>query len=378
MSSVGIPGKITVKQFNLLNDYGTAKATSLNVWGIVNGFTIYENIFDSCMWGIAKFEDSNNIYSTFPITTDTYIKITLQSPTTGEEVHGLYRIYKVSDIKQETPKLQTYIVHFVSAEMFNSRKVRISKHVGGNIPSVIEEIHKKISSKPISITKDAAKANILIPYIPAFSAISLLLENAKWRAAVPDYCYWETFRSFNCKSLAACSLENPLHDFSTCLSTDGGVYKDFDYQDFTKITDVISEQTFDSVDLLYKGGNGATIYTYNPLEGSCDIKMVGENPMARLYTFSSNSLDYKALSERHQILSNITNSYYYIRVPGLLSRSAGDMANVTIYNGNQMNVKDTTLSGRRLICGIAHVISMDEYYQNITLGEYYLGKNYKQ
>ena len=49
------------------------------------------------------------------------------------------------------------------------------------------------------------------------------------------------------------------------------------------------------------------------------------------------------------------------------------MANVTIYNGNNMQEKDTTLSGKRMICGIVHIISNDEYQQNITLGDYYLG-----
>lgn len=373
MSTAGIPGKINVRQFNIINNFGGSKASQSNIWNVVKGMTIYEGIFDTCMYGMAKIEDSNNLYSTLPITNDSYLKIVIENPTTGQKVQGLYRIYKVSDIHQESTKLQTYIIHFVSVELYNFKKVRISKHVKGDIPGAIQEIHSQVSTKPISVTKDAAKANIIIPYLNAGSAIQLLVENAKWKGTRSDYCYWETFRGYNCKSLAACMLENPIHDFSTSISTGNEIYNGFDYSDFIKITDMIGDQNYDGIHTLYGGAAGSTIYVYNPLEGSCDIKMIGEQPLSQIYSFSSDTLDYRALSARHQILSNIASGYYYIRVPGMLSRSAGDLANVTIYNGNNMNIKDITLSGRRLICGIAHVISMDEYYQNITLGDYYLG-----
>ena len=372
MSVAGIPGKVIVRTFTLINNFGTSSPTKYDVWPIVEGMSIYEGIFDPAMHGIAKLKDSNNLYSTLPITRDTYVKIVLQDPTTGKAVTGLYKIYKVSDIEQETPKVQTYIIHFVSIEMFNMRKVRISKRVQGNLPGEIKTIHEQISTKPISITEDNTKANVFLPFLPANQALNLLLENAKWKATVPDYCYWETFNGYNCKSLMSCALENPIHDFTTNTPTSGDVYNTFNYDDFTKIYEIIGDQNFDSLNTLYKGFDGATIYSYNPLEGSCDITMIGEEPLSRVYTFSSDSLDYKSLSKRNQILQNITNTYYYIRTPGLLTRSSGDMANVRVFNGNNMNIQDTTFSGKRLICGIVHVISNDSYYQNITLGDYVL------
>lgn len=372
MSVAGIPGKIIVRSFSLINDFGTSSSNIIDIYPLVVGTSIYEGIFDPVMHGIAKIRDSNNLYSTLPITRDTFVKIVLQDPTTGKVVSGLYRIYKVSDIEQETPKIQTYIIHFISVEMFNMRRVRISKHVKGNIPNEIKSLHEQISSKAISISEDATKANVFIPFLTGNQALNLLLSNAKWRSSIPDYCYWETFNNFNCKSLMACSLESPIHDFSTSTPMSGNIYNTFNYSDFIKIDEIIGDQNFDSLDTLYSGADGATIYAYNPLEGSCNITMIGEQPLSKVYTFSSDSLDYKNLSKRNQILQNITSTYYYIRVPGLLSRSSGDMANVKVYNGNNMNILDTTLSGRRLICGIVHVISRDEYYQNITLGDYVL------
>lgn len=368
--SVGIPGKILVSEFSLINDLSTKDSTRNNIWPLVDGMSLYETVFRSNMWGIAKIRDSYNLYSTLPITNDTYLKITLQDTTTGEVVSGLYRVYKVSNIQQETVKLQTYIIHFVSIEMYTSQYVRISKHILGNIPSEIENIHKKISNKRIEITADTAKTDLYIPYMTAEQSINLLLSNAKWKSLVPDYCYWETLHGYNCKSLASCMLSNPIHDFSTNTKFSTKPYESFDYADFIKIDDIEVKQTYDGVNSLYSGYDGMTIYSYDPIKGECVANAIGDAPLSRIYNIPANSLDYKSLSIRMQTLRNISNTYYYINVPGLLSRSSGDVANVTIYNGNNLDIKDTTLSGKRLICGIVHVISSDEYNQHITLGDY--------
>ena len=371
--SLNIPGKIVVNEFSLINNFGKSNSTKSNIWPMVSGMSIYESIFRSHMWGVAKIEDSYNMYSSFPITTDTYLKISLQDPTTGQQIRAMFRIYKVSNVEQSTPKMQTYLLHFVSNEMFNSQYLRVTKHVLGNIPSEVESIHKQISKKSIEITKDAAKTNIYLPYMTAEQSIKLLVDNAKWKARIPDYCYWETFRGYNCKSLSACLIENPVHDFSTNTNFDSNGYDGFNYNDFIKINDLAVDKVFDGIESLYQGYDGNTVYSYDPIAGQSTATSNGTSALSRIYNFPDCSLDYAALSTRMQILRSISQSYYSISVPGMLSRSAGDNANVTIYNGNNQGEKDTSLSGKRLICGIVHVISADEYTQHITLGDYYLG-----
>lgn len=372
--SFKVPGKIIVHNFTLINNYGTSKETRTDVWGLIVGTSIYENIFFRCMYGIAKVKDSYNLYATLPITTNTYVYLRLQDPTTGKNVEGLYKIFKISNVEQDTTKLQTYIIHFVSVELFNSRRTRINEHVTGNIPSVIEKIHRSISNKPIEIDKEAAKTNIYLPMVTADSAITLLVENIKWRAATPDYCYWETFRGYNCKSISNCVLSGQVHDFSTSCKLSRDLYtNDFTYDDFIKISDYKVQQTFDEAKMLGKGYLGATIFSYDPKSGTSYFEATGDEPLAKIYSYADRSLDYTAISLRQQLLQRLCNTYYYIDTPGLLGRSSGDLADVTIYSGNNMNTKDTTLSGRRLICGIVHIISNDEYTQHVTLGDYYLG-----
>ncbi len=367
------PGKILVRNFTLINNLGTDKESRKDIWQLVEGMSIYENIFMSNMCGIAKVQDSYNLYSTLPITSNTYLQIQLQDTLTGKRVGGVYKIYKVSNIEQKSPKLQTYILHFASLPMFSSKNVRISQHVTGKVPEVIRDIHQKISSKGIDITEDNSTTNIFLPFMSADSAINLLVENAKWKASIPDYCYWETFDNYNCKSLSDCLMRNPVHDFSTNNKLNYDPTTAFSYSDYISIDELKVKYTFDSLNTLYNGFDGSTIYSYDPIKGQATFDQVGDSTLARIITFSDSALDYKSLSRRIQLLRNITNTYYYISVPGLLSRSSGDIANVTIYNGNNLNIKDTTLSGKRLICGIVHVISNDEYTQHITLGDYYLG-----
>ena len=371
--SMSIPGKVIVREFSLINNPNTADSTKTNIWAMIDGMSIYENIFQMNMWGVAKVLDSYNLYNTLPITNETWVLISLQDPTTGYTVQKHFKVFKVSNVIQETTKLQSYIIHFVSSEMYYSQYMRITKHVIGNIPKEVEAIHKKISTQPIEINEDSSKTNLYLPFMTANQAINLLVTNAKWNSTMPDYCYWETMDGFNCKSLSACMLQNPVHDFSTNVTFQNDPYADSPYGDFIKIDEFISKQAFDGINTLYSGYEGVSIYSYDPIKGLCSENKVGNIPLSRIYTFPDSTLDYVALSQRNQLLNSISNSYYYINVPGLLMRSAGDGANVTIYNGNNYNTKDITLSGRKLICGIVHVISIDSYNQHITLGDYTFG-----
>lgn len=369
----GIPGKLSTVEFTLINNYGTSQEERNDIRSMVIGFALFENIFCPFMYGSAKIRDSYSLYSTMPISTDTYILIRLHDPMTGKQVSGMYKIYKISDFQAESQKLQTYIIQFVSAELFSSQRVRVNKHITGNVPTAVQEIHKLYSNKPIEIDKDAAKANLYLPMITAHKAIPFLLDTIKWKAATPDYCYWETFYGFRCKSISSCVLNGTVHDFSTNCQLARTQEDTFQYADFIKIDDLVAPQAFDSSYMIAAGYAGETVFTYNPLTFTTTFEPLGEEPLARLSVHSDNARDYISASKRAQILSRICETYYYINVPGLLTRSSGDMADVTIYNGNNMNVKDATFSGKRLICGIAHIINADEYKQNITLGDYTLG-----
>ena len=375
MSVAGIPGKIEVVAFTLINNYGQANAKQYQCWDMVSGMSIYENIFSDTMFGFAKFCDSYNLYSTLPITDATYIYIELKDPTTGKVVRGMYKVYKVSQIQTDSTKLQTYLVHFISMEMFNTRRVRINEHITGDIPGAIEKIHKQISKKKIVVTADAAKTDIILPYMPPLSAIHMLVENAKWKTTIPDYSYWETFDQFNCKSLSECMLSSPVHEISTNQQLEYGAYDDFGIQDFTKIKDVVVPQAFDSLNMLYGGYDGATIFSYDPITGTGYLDTVGAEPLSKTYVFSDRCLDYPALSKRQQLLRSISNTYYHVAVPGMLNRHSGDVASVRILMGNGIGTVDSKLSGNRLICGIAHQFNNDQYVQNLTLGDYYLAKS---
>ena len=371
--SYNIPGKLVVTDFSLINNITEKSTEKTNIWRIVDGVTIYESIFGPNLWGQAKIIDSYNLYNTLPINNNTYLRFAALDPTTGKSVSKTFKVFSVSNVEQLNPSLQQYVIKFISIEAYNSRQVRISRRVQGNIPSEIESIHKQISGKGIVVTKDSAKANIYLPYLSADQAISLLVNNATWNGAFPDYCYWETFSAFNCKSLTACMFESPIHDFSTASSFSREVYEGFNYNDFIKINETQVTNTFDELSILYNGFSGGTVCTVDPITGDYTSRLIGDNAIARVYNFPCNSLDYQMLSKRNQLLNTLRTSFYFINVPGLLSRESGDLANVTIYSSNNLGVKDKVLSGRKLICGIAHMISIDDYQQNITLGDYYVG-----
>ena len=368
-----VPGQIIVEEFYLVNNTDTKKQKANMIWDLVSNLYIYENIFSENMYGVIQMYDSNNLYSNLPIDGNTYVVMKLKCPTTGKRVSGMFRVYKISDIKQTDNAVQTYNIHFVSTEMFNSRRMRVSGKVTKQLPNKILEFHKMFSQKRLEVSKDTYDTTLYFPNISPAEAIRLMVENMKWRNGIPDYCYWETFDSYYCKSLVQCLLDSPVHNIRTDYKMYYPATEDLGYADLIRISDILVKKNFNAIENLYNGYNGSLVFTHDPLTATTNVYSSGNEIYSNYYTFSAPCLDYNAISRRQQILKSIANTYYYVQVPGLLTRKSGDLADVSIQTKGAESYQNMDLSGRRLICGIVHCIDhRGKYNQNITLGNYFL------
>lgn len=364
------PGKIEVLEFQLINNYGTSSEFRADIHTSVETFTLYENVFFEYMFGVVKVLDANELYNTLPITTDTYVYIKLRCPLTGKTVKMMYKIYKISNVNQESPKLQSYIIQFVSVEMFNSMRKRISKCVKGDLIKEIEELHNSYSSKKLEYDSYKGKSELIIPFFTASDTIKFIVKNLKWKGIIPDYCYWENMFNFNCKSLSACSIYGAVHDIVSTEIYDAGNMNGFTFNDFSSISDIYQPQNFDSLQKLYSGYSGSTVFLYDPINGSENGETIGSEPLSKAFVYTDSNIDYISFSKRDQLLRDISEKYFYVRVPGLLERTSGDIANLNIRMGNTLNIKNIDHSGKKLICGIAHQFEGDTYFQHLTLSNY--------
>lgn len=364
------PGRIEVLEFVLINNYGSSAESRYEIYSSVETFSLYEHMFFEYMFGVAKIIDANELYNTLPITTNTYLYIKLKCPLTGRVVKSMFKIYKISDVKQESPKMQEYFIQFISVEMFNSMRSRISKVVNGDLTKEIEQLHKSYSNKPIEVDSEALRNKIIIPFMTPLNAIKLLVKNIKWKGIMPDYCYWENLYKFNCKSISSCGINGAVHDIMTTEVYHDDKYNSYSYADYSAISEIFQPQNFDSLQSLYNGYSGSTVFTYDPITATERYEPLGNEPFAKAYAFSDTSLDYISLSKRDQLLRSVSEKYFYVRVPGLLERTSGDIANLNIRMGNTLNIKNTENSGRKLICGITHQIQQSDYFQHLTLSNY--------
>lgn len=373
--STAIPGKIIVDAFYLINNKDNQKQIANDIWSLVDDLYIYENIFSENMYGVAKVTDSNDLYSNLPIDSTTHVIVKLKCPTTGKTVSSVFKIYKVTDIKQNDNSSQSYNLHFVSVEMFNCRKIRVSGKVTKNFSAKIQEFHNMFSNKMLTINNETSDTTLYFPNISPMEAIRMMVENMKWRGGVPDYTYWETFDSYYCKSLVNCLLDSPVHKIQTDYKMYYSATEDLGYNDMIRINDILVKSNFNAVENLYMGYDGSFVFTHNPLNNRTELYSSGSEPFSNYYTFSAPCFDYNAMTRRQQILKNLVNTYYYVKVPGLLTRKSGDLCDVYIQTRSTNSYKNQDLSGRRLICGIVHCIDRrGNYSQNITLGNYYLSK----
>lgn len=367
-----IPEKIIVEQFSIINNPGTKSQTVDDIWNLTAGLYIYENIFSENMYGWVRIIDANNLYSNLPINKDSYLVIKLRCPTTKKVVYGYYKVYQVANIKQEVESVQSYTIHFVSVEMFNCARMRVSGKILGDFSSKISEYHKMFSKKPLNIEKVAGRKTIYLPNISPAEAIKLLSENMKYKGTIPDYIYWETFDSYNCKSITECMLSSNIHNIQTDYTMYYPITESQGYNELIRIKNIMVKKDFNSLQNLYKGYDGGIVVEHDPLTGITNTTPVGEEYFSNYFTYSNTTFDYVSLYKRKQLFKSLANTYYYVTVPGLLTRRSGDICDVNIQTKGEKPLKNRNLSGHRLICGIAHCIdNLGNYQQNLTLGDYF-------
>lgn len=93
----------------LISDSGK----SVDIRAIIEELNIFEDLFSPCITGNLIVTDSNNLINKLPITGFEYLSLEFTKPSQKRTFNKLFRVYKMSDRKQNTDQNEFYMLHFL-------------------------------------------------------------------------------------------------------------------------------------------------------------------------------------------------------------------------------------------------------------------------
>jgi len=124
--------------------------------------------------------------------------------------HPLH-VHKIEQLQAVDPEgqgatsvgAQTYRIHFVSPELMNNQRVRVSQAYEGTYDEIVEDIMKNhLKTKKdvwLERTKDIIK--VVIPNLHPFDAIATIAFKSVSTKRIPNYNFYETTKGYRFKTL---------------------------------------------------------------------------------------------------------------------------------------------------------------------------------
>jgi hypothetical protein len=135
------PGDIDIHNISLVSADGKR---AHNIIPYVVEINIYENIVYPCMFCELTVVDSIRLYESFPLTTDEFITISVQTPNNETPSEYRFAINRIGEKEVYPNSLRvSYTLQLVSPELKRSAASPITKTFTGTISELIEDILKE-------------------------------------------------------------------------------------------------------------------------------------------------------------------------------------------------------------------------------------------
>lgn len=377
------PGDIYITEFFIVSPRGYYDLSHAFV-----SAKVYESIFNPGIILIVNVLDTDDNIGTIKLLGDEQIKFTFQAPGGVFADYTLNVESIVDNIVMGSQKSKIYTLNCVSPEALHSKSSYIQKSYNMTIGDMIKDIHTNFlkSTLPLNIEETKGTQKIIVPNLTAFHAIDMLR-----RRSVSDsnqsstFAYWATYAGFNYKTIEGLFKQGPIKTFKQEDTVGASIYSRTDNNiiaynlnkvasSMDRINDGALNQrtaTFNFRTLKYEykdtkpneegtfGGTGNynsdffkavfgqtySKFSFIPLD-------TAEKPNTNIPESTSSQLSY---------ISDLTQSYMTIKVPGDAIVKAGDIINCIIPNkvSTTGNIgQDVLVSGNFLVSRICRNIDI--------------------
>lgn len=256
-------GGYTLSKIDLENFNGTE---SVDIRSMVDSLVIDESIFSPSVTGYVDITDTMGMHYEFPIFGQE--KITINFGTADDVPFNRqdrsFRVYKLSDKKQDNPGSTSYRLWFASEEYLKNETLKISKAYVGKPNSVIaRDLMSFIgTTKPFLIDSTIYNQKIVVPFLNPFTAIYWLTsfsQHSQTDSSV--YFFFEDYEGFKFRSLKQMMFQTPVDDYTRVFKNLNVVDQQQLQKVYTGIESMYGTQYFDSLGGLSKGLLGSNLKT---------------------------------------------------------------------------------------------------------------------
>lgn len=385
----------------------SASGGTVDVRNIMRELNIFEDLFSNAMSGTLFINDTQNIINLLPIIGSEYLIVSLAKPSTTWLIQKVFRIYKITDRRKNSPGAEDYVLHFCSEEMILNQSIKISSsYKQMTISDIVKDITMnvmKIDPKkfPIAeLTQTTGNFDIVVPFWDPFFTINWLARMAR-TAKHPgcSFVFFEDSKGFHFTPIEALTQEEPLQSISfSPMNMAGETGEKEDVSDteirLQSAEDIELVNAPDAIQSINRGQHASKLMRVNILDQQIKVStLTGPDFFAstkhlngssflqdtkdRTLTLQSKhheayyrvALDNNKVEtwmlQRNSYLSSIHGFQIKVSIPGNMNIRAGQVVKVHLPQASigrkEEKPIDRMFSGKYLITSILHKIDRVKY-----------------
>ena len=187
------------------------KNASYDIREIFGELNIFDTIFLSSISGNILINDSIGLLNKFVFDGSEIISIKIGKSSDDEETDSSliyekkFRLYKITDRKNNNQTSESYLLHFISDEYVYSLMRKINRSYSGEYSTIARKIMLDknglgLNDEPI-ITPSLGIKNIIIPNLSPIESLEWMAKRAVNTEFLPDYLFFQNTLGYNFISL---------------------------------------------------------------------------------------------------------------------------------------------------------------------------------
>ena len=405
-------------QFKINELFLITKFGKIDLTNIFEELNLYDCLFLPVISGKILLTDAIGIYSKLLFDGSEFIQmdISKSKDSTIGNFKKSYKIYNVSDKKNVGLNAQSYILHFVSSELFLSDQQRVNQSYEMTYSDAAKRIitdYLKVPSNRLTgyFNTSIGIKNIVVPNLKPIEALQWMAKVAVDDKTSPNFLFFENAIGFNFATLSGLLPRNAILDikFSPKNTSSNNPITDLSN---ARAIQIISH--VDAINRIRSGIDSGRILSFDPLTGMLGNKPISygdhflamnhgnPNPSSsvidnsinknnmemhdsrntlgifgtpRLFSKYIKKNDPTSLSklddtenykfQREAIMQNLTNKRIRLVMPGNFQLSSGFNINMISPNFSQKEVgvsnEDKSVNGKYIIAATRHIIGYNKF-----------------
>ncbi len=325
----------------------SASGRHVDIRPLMEELNVFEDLFSPCITGNLILTDSNNMINTLPLAGYEYLSLKFSKSSQKISFEKIFRIYKITDRKQNSDQNEFYMIHFCSEEMILNESIRVSKvYTDTPIDAIVSNIassYLKINTQKFPNTQLLNTSGLHTISIPnwrpfyAINWISRLALNPLYPGA--SYVFFENRNGFNFLPIESLVKQPPKQKFLNSKIR-LGFETDKTKSDIESASESINEYEFTSTYDMFKNISSVlyagTLITIDPLrQRITNTQLTSETLFPQTGHLNSNALTSTALTRLGLPVSREFQSFYRI-YPTTLGHESLSYKTATGLRGNQI------------------------------------------